>query len=345
VNTAFLFWILMLIGGFIAFIVGIVLIIKAYHTASNARYNYYNNDNFPKKGQQSTEKTKAPSVSLGWVLGGIVTMIFGFFVMFASFGWSQIDPGQVGIKVVNGQVQESLSPGAYWNMPFITNLVKMDTRVQAYNFGKDGNGNLDVEAFTSEGLQAHMVGVINYHIDATYASQIYQTLGLDYVDKVIVHQAKSELKEDSRKYSAEEITSKRSELGQAALERLAKDVEPYHIIIDGIYLSDINLPQAFLDSVTAKQVSAQNVQKAINDAETLRQQAKGQADAQVTLAEGQAKANETIASSLSPTVLQYLALMKLNPNATVIYVPVGQNFLITMPDGTTKTVPADGTSK
>ena len=56
--------------------------------------------------------------------------------------------------------------------------------------------------------------------------------------------------------------------------------------------------------------------------------AKGEADANVAVAEGQAQANRALNASLSPKVLQYIAIQKLNPRLQIAVLPAGTNAFI-----------------
>lgn len=282
----------------------------------------------------------------GMVLGGIVVALLGIGVFLFSTGFKEIDAGQVGIVTKFGQVEDgTLAPGLAWRMPFVESITTMDTRVQNYNFGSDDtdhNGQADgIEAFTSENQPAYLFGVVNYHIDPQYASLLFQTVGPDYFDKIIHQQADAEIKLDARRYTVDQITAKRDELAAGAEQRLVTDVAPYHILIDGVFVSQVSLSADYLAVVEEKQAALQKVETAKANAETARQNAQGVADSNVITAKGQAQANAAITSSLTPELIQYTAIQRLNPNVQVIYLPEGQNFLFNL-QGQQSNVPAAG---
>lgn len=259
---------------------------------------------------------------------GIAAIAGGAVVAVAALGFREIPAGSVGIVVRFGQVQPgTLAPGLTWIVPLVNDVVVMDTRVQAYNFG----GSDGVEAFTREQQPAFLFGVVNYHIDPEFAAQLYQSVGVDYFEKVIQSQSDAELKQDARLYGVDEITAKRDELARSAQARLASDVAPYHIFVDGIFISQIGLSPEYVQAVEAKQIAQQNVQKAEADAEAARQAAKGQADAQVTLANGQAQANAAINASLTENLIRWQTIQKLAPNVQVMLLPSEQGILFNVP--------------
>ena len=252
----------------------------------------------------------------------------GLVVIVGSPRIHEIPTGNVGIVVAFGQVQAgTLSPGLTWVTPIVNNVVVMDTRVQAYNFG----GDTGVEAFTREQQPAYLFGVVNYHIDPTFAAELYQRVGVDYFDKIIRQQSDAELKQDARLYGVDEITAKRDELARSAQQRLANDVAAYHITVDGIFISQVGLSPEYVQAVEAKQIALQNVQKAQADAEARRQQAQGEADAQVTLAKGQAEANAAVNASLTENLIRWQTIQKLSPNVQVMLLPSDNGILFNIP--------------
>ena len=70
------------------------------------------------------------------------------------------------------------------------------------------------------------------------------------------------------------------------------------------------------------------VQQAQFEAQSQVAKAKGEADANVTVAQGQAEANRKLNASLSPNVLQYIAIQKLSPLLRIAVLPAGSNSLI-----------------
>ena len=70
------------------------------------------------------------------------------------------------------------------------------------------------------------------------------------------------------------------------------------------------------------------MQQAQFEAQSRVARAKGEADANVTVAQGQAQANRALNASLSPKVLQYIAIQKLNPKLQIAVLPAGTNALI-----------------
>lgn len=273
-------------------------------------------------------------LDLKHIVGGVLAGLVGVVLLIAAFGWHEIGAGNVGVVTSFGKVQGQVQPGLVWMTPFLNDVAIMDGRVQSYNFGGDPNAATPgpgIEAFTQENQTATMYGTVNYHIDPAYAADLYQQVGQDYFEKVIHHQADTEIKRDARNYTTDQITAKRDELAQAAVQRLQDDVAPYHIFIDGIFISQIGLPKEYLDSVNNKLIAQQNVLTAQANAQAAAANAQGVADANRITAQGQADANNTLNASLNDNLIRWQAIQKLNPNVSVMMLPSNSNFLLPIP--------------
>lgn len=284
------------------------------------------------------------------VIGGTITAIIGIVLTLLSFGWTEIGPGQVGVVVNLGKVDPNeISSGLNWRLPIVSSIHIMDTRVQSFQFGGNPQGDLNdpanqgVETFTKEQQTANIYGNVNYSIDPTWAAELYQTVGDDWFNKVVVNATLAEIKQDARLYTVDRITSARDELATGAQVRLQADVDQYHITINGIFINNIRLSNDYIGAVLKKQIAEQNIETAKSEADTARATAQGLADSRVTQAKGegeaiealaasQARANESINSSITDNLIRWQAIQKLNPNVNVMLVPADSNFILNLPN-------------
>lgn len=256
-------------------------------------------------------------------VSSIVLFVVGVLFVFGASGLKEVGPGQVGVKTAFGEVQEgTLSPGLHWLMPMRDELVIFDGRVQAYNFEGISGATRDLQAVGLSGL-------INYHIDASKADVILQTIGGPdaYAAKVFLRPSNTALKEVTPRYSAAEVIGKRDEIGQTTLANLQTRMAPFNIIVDRVSVENISLAQQFLDSVEAKQIAQQDLEKAEFQAQTKVRQAEGERDARIAQAEGEATANDLINASLTDDLLQWAAIQRLTDKVKVMMVPSDQGFI------------------
>jgi len=68
--------------------------------------------------------------------------------------------------------------------------------------------------------------------------------------------------------------------------------------------------------------------------------AKGAAEARLIQAEAEARANELLAASLTPALVQYQYILKLSPGVQTIFIPSGNQFILPLPTTTETTPPA-----
>jgi regulator of protease activity HflC (stomatin/prohibitin superfamily) len=304
------FRVLLLMAVIAAVAIGISLLVAS---AGRARYR-----------QDSEPHVGAKGAMLAFVLAfvGLVVWVF-------SLGLVIVPAGTVGVQTNFGQVQEqTLGPGLHWVTPFMCQVTNMDTRVQPHAMK-------EIDAASKEYQAVRITGMLNYHIDPEYASQLFQQVGPDFASKVIDPALNDFVKTVTPEYSVAEILNKRDEIRSRAMEALGKNLSRYHIVVDDIYIANIAFSDEYQAAIEAKQVAAQQVQteqQVLLQKQIQAQQqvaaARGQADSQVVIAKGVADSNTLIAQSLSDKILQYMLIQKLGDKIQVIFMPTGQSFIL-----------------
>ena len=261
---------------------------------------------------------------------GIVILVVGISAPFV-----EVPAGNVGVVTNFGSVQAgTLEPGLHVVMPIVQHVATIDTRVQPHQFQ-------EIDAASSEYQTVKLTGVMNYHVDGQFASDLYQRVGTDFASKVIDPAFNDFIKTVVPEYKVDAILGARDEIRAKAKDALAANLAQYHIVVDDIYIANIAFSEGFQQAIEAKQVAQQQVQteqqilaqKKIQ-ADQAVAQAQGQADANVKLAEGQATAtvalangqataNKALAASLSDQILQYQYIQKLTDKIQVMLVPSG----------------------
>lgn len=261
-------------------------------------------------------------------LGFVVVLL----VFLAALSAIIVPAGNVGVVTAFGQVQsETLLPGLHFRVPFVNVVHSITTRVQPHEFK-------EIDAASYEYQSVKLTGVMNYHIDGTYASELFQRVGDDFAGKVLDPAFNDFIKSVVPTYHIGEILAKRDEIRAAAKSQLQANLDKYHIVIDDIYIANIGFSDAYSAAIESKQVAQQQVetekqvlaQKQIQAQQAVAQ-AQGVADSNVVTANGQAKANEVLTQSLTPLLIQWQSILKLNPQVQVIYLPEGTNFFLNGP--------------
>jgi regulator of protease activity HflC (stomatin/prohibitin superfamily) len=260
------------------------------------------------------------------ILRGIIGATIGAIVMIIGISgpFVEVPAGNVGVVTNFGSVQKvTLEPGLHVVVPILQHVTNVDTRVQPHEFQ-------EIDAASKELQTVKLTGVMNYHIDGQFASDLFQRVGTDFAGKIIDPAFNDFIKTVVPDYSVNDILAKRDEIRSLAKTQLAANLSQYHIIVDDIYIANIAFSEAFQQAIEAKQVAQQQVQteqQILAQKQIQAQQvvaaAKGQADATVTLADGQAKANGLLNASLSDQILQYQYIQKLTDKITVMLLPSG----------------------
>lgn len=279
---------------------------------------------FIKKNQYGDYKLVTES------LPKVIGLVFlGFFVLCILLGTFSIVPaGHRGVVLWWGSVEKRImGEGLNFKVPIAEKVVKVDVKIQPHPFK-------EIEASSKEYQSVKMTGMMNFHIDPSHVSDLYQNVGLDFANKVIDPAFNDFVKEVAPNYSITEILPKREEIRKKAQAKLSENLARYHIIIDDIYFSNIRFAPGYEKAIEEKQVAQQQVEThkqilaqreieakqkvavARGDAESKIVNAEGEAKAAVANAKGEAesilivasskaKANEAIAKTVTPLLVQY----------------------------------------
>jgi regulator of protease activity HflC (stomatin/prohibitin superfamily) len=148
-------------------------------------------------------------------------------------------------------------------------------------------------------------------------------VGWNYVDRLIVPYFRNAVRDVVSGYPVKNIYGEegRKEIAAKIRDFLRDNLEPRGITVVDALLRDVKLPPKFKDSIEAKLTAEQRVQQKQFELE----QARKDAEIEVARAEGAAKAQEIVRSTLSDSYLHYLWIKTLNENPNVIYVATESN--------------------
>lgn len=227
------------------------------------------------------------------------------------FSSTTVQAGHVGVLLTFGRVEPGvLQPGFHLVVPVAQRIVQVETRVLPHEFK-------EIDAASREYQSVRLTGTMNYHLEANRANELFQTVGLDFANRVIDPALSDFIKEVVPQYPVIDILAKRDEVRSRAKEMLNKSLNRYGLVVDDIYISNIAFSKEYQDAIERKQTAQQNVeaerqilaQKEIQAQQNI-VEAKGRADARVATAEGDAKANTSLTASITPQLIDYLRWTK-----------------------------------
>lgn len=246
-----------------------------------------------------------------------VIAVIAVAVAILTFGAVTIVPaGNSGVVVTLGKVDDrALESGLHFKVPFVQSVVMMNNKIQKCEV--DSNS-------VSKDLQTVSSAVaVNFHITSDSAAEIYRTIGVQYQDTVLQPAIQEAVKSVSAQYTAEELITKRTAVGDEIASALTEKVSDYGIIIDKFNIVNFEFSEEFNVAIEQKQVAEQNYLKAQTEkeqqimeaeADAKKQIIAAEAEAEATLkrAEAEAEANEKLNESLSGNVLTYQQIQKWN---------------------------------
>ena len=253
-----------------------------------------------------------------------------------------IPPGHVGVVIVFGKVQETtLKNGLHLVNPFAT-IEKMSIRTESYTMSgmsREGQvkGDDAIQALTSEGLMVHLDMTVWYKLIPDGAAEVYSTLGLNYVDKIVRPAARTSIRNVISNYKVEDIyTQNRESVSIEIGENLRNAVKDRNVEIERVLLRDVKLPTKVQNEIDAKMAAKQEAEKM----EFVLEKEQREAERKGVEAKGISDANRIIAASLSSSYLQWYYIQTLqklvnSPNNTVIVTPFDQKLtpLLNIPSG------------
>ena len=248
---------------------------------------------------------------------------------------THVDAGHVGVIVQQcsgGGVQDEPVPVGYHVTGPCTSIVEYQVYQQTLvlckgpHEGPDSsptNADDSINVTSSEGLPISIDVSMSFTVDPAKVPGIYKKYrkDLDHIETTFFRQSIREaLMETTAKYTAQQLYSDKREMARSEVqalltEKLGKD----GFIITQFTINETRVPKEVQDAIQQKvamvqsaQQAEQAVRKKTAEAEQAIAQAKGEAESTRLRADAQAYANQKLASSLSPILVEYMKAQKWN---------------------------------
>jgi regulator of protease activity HflC (stomatin/prohibitin superfamily) len=213
-----------------------------------------------------------------------------------------------------------------WNIP--TQVIEPDTRCS--------NGTLKcMDAASVDVQDVYLNGTLNISVDTRDVQQLARNIGPSYRETIVLNRLNQVVKETTAKYKAEDILSAREEIRNSVRDRMITEMADYSIRVDDFLITNIDFTDAFKKAIEDKVIVAQQAQAEQNRVAIARAQAEqraetalGEANRLRIEAQGQADANREISSSLTPQLIQFQAVQKLSDKIQIALIPSGQGIII-----------------
>lgn len=253
---------------------------------------------------------------------------FRFFILIGMLSFlaacTKVPAGNVGVKFDlyggdKGVTGEVVGPGKYWlgwneELYLFPTFTVNDSYVE-----KEGNA---ITFQDRDGTQITADVGISFSIPADKADEVFQKYrkGVDeIVDTVLKNSVRNALNSETGQMEVSEIYGVGKEaLMSRTLVRVQKELGPVGVNVENIFwIGAMKLPPQITSAINAKIEATQKAQQRENELQTAkaqaeieREKARGEADALIIAANGQAQANQKIASSLTSQLVQYEQIKK-----------------------------------
>lgn len=257
------------------------------------------------------------------ILAGVLGLLLVIGLGFSTF--AIVDPGHRGVYILFGDARdESIADGLTWKNPFAT-IKEVNIRQVVYD-QKAPAASADLQI-------VHVQLAVNYHPDPTKVARLYKLIGPanQEWETVLLRPAIQEVtKAVTARFTAEELIQRRDEAKQAITEAIMARLQPEHIIVTEVSITDFAFEKNFNQAIEAKQIAEQRTKQAENELNRVRveaQQRVAEASAnkearvlnaearaqEITIvAEAEAAYQEKIGKAATPAGIKLRALEKWN---------------------------------
>ena len=241
-----------------------------------------------------------------------------------------INPGHVGIvihRTGGGVDPKPWGPGLHLRNPLLTAVEEYPTFMQtlvltrAATEGSPTNDEINVNSLEGQPISVDVS--MSFELDPARVPALYQTFRTDVATiqhgyiKQAIRQALQEVVGSEQ--IADIIGPKKAEAVARAQGLVAQRLAPYGIVVKQFTLNELRAPDAVMQAINQKNVMQQQALTAQNELQKNTFQAQGdsikaagRAKAITAEAEAQARANQLLAQSVTPTLVQYEMAKKWN---------------------------------
>jgi regulator of protease activity HflC (stomatin/prohibitin superfamily) len=234
----------------------------------------------------------------------IIIIAFLLILLFVFKPWVQVGAGERGIVLNFGAVQNKvLGEGIHFKIPVVQTVMMMDVKIQ-----KEVT---DAAASSSDLQDVDLSVALNYHIIPDKANLVYQTIGIEFKERIIDPAIQEVMKAVSARYTAEELITKRPAVSREIQTALTQRLLESNISVDAFSIISFSFSQTFTDAIEAKQTAEQNALKAKRDLDRI----KVEAEQTIAAATAEAEALRLQKMNISPDLIE---LRKIEANLKAI---------------------------
>jgi regulator of protease activity HflC (stomatin/prohibitin superfamily) len=279
-------------------------------------------------GSMQFERGTDAGQKLKRIIFGVMVLVAALFLLPSTFTY--INPGNVGIvihRAGGGVDPRPLDPGVHTRVPFATGIeeypVFLRTIVLARSSNEGSGNNDEINVNSVEGQPLSLDVSLSFELDPAQTPKLYSTFRTD-IDQITHTFVKQAIRQSLQEVVGTEpiadvIGPKKAEATNRVRALIAQRLQPYGFEVKQFTINELRAPQAVMDAINQKNVMQQQALTAQNELQKNTFQAQGdsikaagRAKAIMAEAEAQARANQLLAQSITPTLVQYELTKKWN---------------------------------
>lgn len=171
-----------------------------------------------------------------------------------------VPPGYVACvyDLGRGVLKKVLTPGLHFKIPFWQKAKLFNTQTLEYSISREFNpqnekamGDIPIAAVTNDGKRIGVEGTILLRLDIHQIPAIWQTIGEDFIAKIIRPTVRSRIRMVASRFTQDEIVgAKRDSVESELKNELERIFYPRGIFVENILLSEIGNIQDYTRTAT-----------------------------------------------------------------------------------------------
>jgi prohibitin 1 len=207
-------------------------------------------------------------------------------VVLATKSVACVNTGHVGVVTLFGRVTGRALPEGMHLVNPMARVPELSVKTQEIKER--------VAVPSKEGLNMGLEASVLYHLQADRAAQVYQQIGTNYADVLLIPNFRSAIRAVTATNTASALYSdSREGIARQILSELRTQVQPRGVVVENVLLRDLQLPETLKAAIEAKQQAQQEaqrmefvLQRERQEAERKRVEAAGIKDFQDIVAQG-----------------------------------------------------------
>jgi len=223
----------------------------------------------------------------------IFIILIAMFLLMIMNPFVIVGAGERGVVLNFGAVQPIvLGEGIHFRVPIMQKVIKVDVKIH--------KSQTDAESVSKDLQDTKSIIAVNYHILPDKANLIYQSIGIEYKERIIDPAVQEVVKAITAKYTAVELITQREKIREEIKELLKTRLLAYNIVVDDFSIVNFKFSQQFEQAIEAKQTAEQLAFKAQRDLERI----KIEAEQKIASAKAEAESLRLQKENVTPQMIK-----------------------------------------